>query len=39
MIKRTGNGIGAEGANKICESLMKNTTVIKMNLDSNGDEG
>ena len=29
----TGNNIGAEGAIKICESLMKNTTLTELNLN------
>ena len=32
MIKWTGNQIGAEGAIKIGESLMKNTTLTTLNL-------
>ena len=34
MIKWTGNDIGAEGAIKISESLMKNTTLITLDLRS-----
>ena len=32
MIKRTGNTAGNEGAIKICESLMMNTTLTSLNL-------
>ena len=32
MIKWTANQIGAEGAIKISESLMKNTTLTTLNL-------
>ena len=32
MIKWTGNKIGAEGAIKISESLMKNTTLTTLDL-------
>ena len=35
MKKRTGNDIGAEGANKISESLKINTTLTQLNLSSN----
>ena len=34
MKKWTGNKIGAEGAIKISESLMKNTTLTELNLES-----
>ena len=34
MIKWTGNDIGAEGAIKISESLMVNTTLTELNLSS-----
>ena len=34
MIKWTGNNIGAEGAIKISESLMVNTTLTELNLGS-----
>ena len=32
MRKRTGNEIGAEGASKISESLVMNTTLTELNL-------
>ena len=34
MIKWTGNGLGAEGAVMISESLMKNTTLTTLYLSS-----
>ena len=33
--KWTGNNIGSEGANKISESLMINTTLTQLNLRCN----
>ena len=33
MMKCTANEIGSEGAIRICESLMKNTTLTTLNLD------
>ena len=33
--KRTGNNIGDEGASKISESLMINTTLTQLDLDGN----
>ncbi len=35
MKKWTGNNIGAEGANKISESLKINTTLTQLNLRGN----
>ena len=35
MEKWTANNIGAEGANKISESLMINTTLTQLNLSGN----
>ena len=35
VIKWTGNGIGAEGASKISESLMVNTTLTELDLYGN----
>ena len=35
MKKWTGNNIGDEGANKISESLMINTTLTQLDLSSN----
>ena len=38
MTKKTGNGIGADGAKAISGMLQVNTTLVSLNVARNGDD-